>query len=86
VRDLFWAPLQIITRATKSQSSAVFKVYETSTKPNFTLMPCATQKLLDQKKIKIYRQVKIYLAAQFFLILHILWKLQQQILICFCKC
>jgi len=48
-------------------------------------------KLLDQKKVKLYHEVKIYgwvklfLQHSFFLFIDILLKLQQHVLICFCK-
>jgi len=41
--------------------------------------------VIRSKKVKIYRQVKIFLQHNFFLFIDILLKLQQQIVIYFCK-
>jgi len=69
----------VVTRVTKSQyisqkCSAFFKAYETSNKPNFTLIPSANPKVLGQK-VKIYHWVYFFL-QQFFLFIDILSKLQ----------
>jgi len=57
-------------------------------KPNLTLIPWGNPKLLTSKKslqVKIYRLVQIFLQRTFFLFIDILLKLQQLILIWFCK-
>jgi len=50
-------------------------------KPNFTLMPWASQKLLGENESKFFVKSKLYYSRAFVFI-NILLKLQQQIVMC----